>query len=212
MTVVRDLKDISMYVSESIRNIYGIITEVQLSKYPDMTSKEIAKEVLRGHLTEREIDERLDRYLEDLPYSYYNVAWSDRIVVMDGAQQLLDSFKKKEIGLGIATGEPQRVAKMRLEKVGLDKHFTFGTYAEDGFSPKEILESGMDRISSEMGLAADQGAIFTTSPRFVSAAKALGLYAIGVAANGASKETLKSEGAAEIIGSLKDKTKFFSRA
>lgn len=212
MTLLKEVKDISFSVTESIRNIYGINTTVDLSEYPDLTAKEVATAVLKKHnLKHAEIEERLDRYCEDLPYSYYNVLWSDRVVVMDGAKSMLELLQKKDVGIGIATGDPERVAKMRLDKVGLSGYFTFGTYAENGISPTDILESGMDKIGSELGLQTDQGMFFTASPRFVNAAKAVGLYAIGVADSGAKKQALKDAGASEIISTLKEKPKMLSR-
>ena len=208
MTVVRDAKDISPYVAESIRNIYGMIVEVDLKKYPGLSSKEVAIEVLREHgLKEDEIDERLDRYLEDLPYSYYNVAWSDKILVMDGAKQFLENLKKKDVVIGIATGEPQRVSKMRLDKVGMSSYFTFGSYAEDGLLLTDILAAAMDKATAEHGLQPDQGFFFSSLPRFVAAAKEVGLYSIGVATGGFGKDELKAAGADEAISSLKDRPK-----
>ncbi len=207
MTVATDAKDISGYVAESIRNIYGIIAEVNLGSYPGLTSKEVATEVLRKYgLSEDEISERLDRYLEDLPYSYFNVAWSDRISVADGAKQLLDELKRKEVKIGIATGEPQRVSKMRLEKTGLLPYFTFGSYAEDGMLPKEIIESALNKVSSEFGLQASDGFFISSFPRFIHAAKEASIYSIGVSGIYSATELLAS-GADEVIKSLKEKPK-----
>ncbi len=208
-TVARDVKDISKYVSESIMNIYGLIVDVDLKRYPGMSSKELALEILKENgLKEQEISERLNRFLEDLPYSYYNVAWSDRITVAEGAVQLLDELKRNNIGLGITTGEPQRISKMRLDKVKLSDYFTFGSYAEDGISPREIIDAALNRASSELGLQAEEGFYFSPFPRFISAGREAGLYTVGVPGVFNTMD-LSSAGANEVLQSFKDKPKMF---
>lgn len=212
-TMVRDVKDISDYVAESIRNIYGIIVEVKLDNYKGMTSKEVADAVLRNYgLDNAEIKARLDRYLEDLPYSYYNVAWSDKVVLLDGAKQILDTVKRKEAKIGIVTGEPERVTKMRLDKVGLSEYFEFGAYAEAGYSAREIVGKALDKVTGEFGLETNRGFMVTSIPQFVTAAKELGLYSIGVVQGEKDrKQALEEAGANELINTLKDKPKGLSR-
>ncbi|MEM0201496.1 MAG: HAD hydrolase-like protein, partial [Candidatus Micrarchaeaceae archaeon] len=125
-TLVYDKKDISRYVSESIMNIYGIITEVNLNNYSDFTSKETATQILKENgLKEEEIIPRLDRYLEDLPYSYYNVAWSDELYLMDGSKQLIDYMKKSKIEISSVSLEPTKIIDMRFKKVGIENYFLY---------------------------------------------------------------------------------------
>ncbi len=208
MALVKDAKDVSRYFAESIMNIYGMIVSVNLAEYQGMSAKETAMEILKKNgLKEDEIEERLDRLLEDLPYSYYNEAWSDRVLVIDGAERLLGSLRNKDIGIGMATGEPQRIAKMRLDKVKLSSYFSFGSYAEDGISPKEIINTALNRASAELGLQSDEGILFSAFPRFISAARESGMYAVGVAGARFSTAELISAGANEAAQSLKEEPK-----
>ncbi len=208
-TIVADKKDISPYISESIRNIYGLITTVDITKYEDFTAKETAIEILKENgISEQEINARLDRYLEDLPYSYYNVAWSDKINILDGAKQLLEFLTKKGVMIGIATGEPAKIAKMRLEKVGLEKYFTFNSSAENGQTPSLILDSALKTLSLDYGFEKTDGLFFSSSKRFIEAAHQLGLYSVGVATNTNDINALINAGSNEIISSLKEKPHF----
>ena len=206
--LVSDKKDISQYVSESIRNIYGIITDVSLDRYEDLTAKEIVSEILKENgVSEVDINERLNRYLEDLPYSYYNVAWSDKIEVKEGAKQLLELLKKKEVKIGITTGESEKVAKMRLEKVNLEKYFSFNIGAEKGLTPSSILDATLDVVSSEYGLDSSEGIFFSASKRFIEAAHNLNIYCIGISNIHEKTNILINSGANEIISSLKERPK-----
>ena len=114
-TLVKDAKDVSEYVAESIRNIYGTVVDVNLSDYQGMTSQQIAEDVLRRNgMPQEEIEQKLVRYTEDLFYTYYNVAGHDRQVVADGTKEILDEFSKRGALIGIATGEVERIARFRL--------------------------------------------------------------------------------------------------
>ncbi len=203
-TVARNAKDISAYVRESIMNIYGVIVDVELSKYPGLTSKQIARSILLDNgFGEDEINPRLDRYMEDLPYSYYNVAWSDKIIVTDGARELLDELTKREIFIGIATGEAQRVAKMRLGKVKIDSYFKFGAYGEDGMIFNEILSKSI-KIARDNGLQEDEGVVVVANPVSVSISKILGMKVVALETSENSRKELATAGADLIVKNFRD--------
>ncbi len=207
-TLVHDKKDISRYVSESIMNIYGIITEVDLNKYFDLTSKETAIKVLKENgLTEQEIGPRLDRYLEDLPYSYYNVAWSDELELSEGSKQLIESFKNSKIDLGFVSLEPTKIADMRFKKLGMESYFSFKFGSENGVTPTNILREASSKINTDLQFSAEQGVIITASPRLIDAANDLGIYTVAIARTSDAKQVLSSVNPREIIPSLKEKPK-----
>lgn len=185
-------------------NIYGVIVDVDLKKYPGLTSKQIARSVLlENGFSDEEINPRLDRYMEDLPYSYYNVAWSDKIIVTDGAKELLDELTKRSIFIGIATGEAQRVAKMRLGKVKIDNYFKFGAYGEDGMIFNEILAKSI-KIARDNGLQEDEGVVVVANPVSVSIAKILGMKVVALETPEASKKELAAAGADLIIKNFRE--------
>ncbi|MGC8479223.1 MAG: HAD family hydrolase [Candidatus Micrarchaeia archaeon] len=207
-SLVKDKKDISYYVYESIRNIYGIITNINLEKYKELTSKETAIEILKENgLSDSEITPRLDRYLEDLPYSYYNVAWSDKIESSNGAKQFLELLNKKKIEVGLISNEPTDLAKMRLKKLGLEKHFTFYSGAENGITPLEILKNGLAQAESNYNLASEQCVLISSSKRFLEAGKAFNTYTVGMASSPEEKGRLINAQPDEILPSFKEKPK-----
>lgn len=210
-TIVYNAKDISEYVAESIRNIYGVIVTINLDKYEGMTSKAIVKASLTEHgFDEKEITARLDRIMEDLPYSYYNVAWSDTVNVAEGAKELLAELKKLDVLVGIATGEAEKVSKMRLEKANLQNYFSFGSYGEKGIEMSDIIKHAVYSAESEFGIPKEKGVLVATSPSIISAGKALGIKVVGVLNNKHNQEELKSAGADTIVKSLKEKGKIIS--
>ncbi len=204
-----DAKNISPYIAESIMNIYGVIAKVDLARYEGLTAKEIAKAVLLEHkLSEAEIKSRLDRYMEDLPYSYYNVAWSDRVNVTEGAKELLQEMERREVLAGIATGEEEKVAKMRLEKAGLAPYFKFGAYGNDGFTFDEILAKALAEAGKQ-GFQKDDGVLVVSNPIAVGAGKQAGIRTVAVETVMHSGKALRAAGADLVVRDLRDRARIF---
>lgn len=206
-TLIRDRNDVSEYVSESIRNIYGTFVEVGLSSYPGMTSQEIAEAVLLEHgMPKDDIEQKLERYTDDLFYSYYNVAGHDTQILLDGAKELLEELREKGVLIGIATGENEKTARFRLEKTGLSDYFAFGAFAKEGKHVQEILSKALEKAKN--GFAFSGNAVLVCScPSFVSAAKSLGIMCVGFAVGKFSEEELRNAGADAVTRSLKDRGK-----
>ncbi len=173
-------KDVSAYVAESIRNIYGIALGVDLKEYKGMTSKETARAILLSHgLDGGEIDERLDRYIEDLPYSYYNTAWSDRVFLASGATNLLQELKKKGIILGIISGEIERIVREKMKKTNIDEYFDIVSSGDTYEDMAGILKSAVEN-ASEHGMEEGKVLSIAGTARMLSALKAAGIYTIGM--------------------------------
>ncbi len=205
-TLIHDSKDISEYISESIRNIYGVIVRVNLDDYEGLTSKEAVRRILEKENTpEKEIEEKLDRYIEDLPYTYYNVSPSyDKPIFMKGARELLNSLRKKDVPLGIACGEPKRVIEMKFDKVGLRDYFSFGAYGNVNINPAEIVKEAILTARSERNFVGDDIFLVSSSPQFIRAAKENDITAIGVASGRFGEKELLGANADIIAGNLKD--------
>lgn len=184
-------------------NIYGVIVDVELSKYPGLTAKQIARSVLLDNgFREEDITPRLGRYMEDLPYSYYNVAWSDRVIMTEGAQELLDEMTRKDILVGMATGEPERVAKMRLDKIRMGHYFKFGAYGEDGMLFNDILSKSIG-IARENGFQEDEGIVVVSNPVSVSISKMLGMKTVALEI-AAGKKELVAAGADLVVKNFRE--------
>jgi phosphoglycolate phosphatase-like HAD superfamily hydrolase len=206
--LVKDSKDVSEYMSESIRNIYGRVVTVNLNDYSGWTSQEIAQDVLRkDKMDEAEIKAKLNRIMEDLFYTYYNVAGHDRQVLVDGARELLAQLWKKDITMGIITGEAERIAKFRAEKTTIHGFFKTGAYGNDGKTFEEIVRNAVKKAESEFKIGKEEILIVTNSPYMIKDAKAVGVASVGVESGHHSEGELRWAGASLVVKSIKDRGK-----
>ena len=210
-TLLVDSKDISEYVAESLRNIYGMVVSVNLNDYEGDTSQNIAEAVLRAAgMEEKEIKSRLNRYMEDVFYTYYNVAGHDKLKVHDGSAELLSDLEKRGMLIGIATGEGERIVKFKVEKAGLDKLFKIGGYGNNGKEMKDIIGFAINKAAEEHEFEKQSIFVVGSSPYAIKAAKELGLYAIAIADGKYSVDDLKAANPDVVVKSPKDKGKIIS--
>ncbi len=79
--------------------------------------------------------------------------------------------------LGLATGNLERGAQLKLASVGLHQHFRFGGYADDGEDRVEIVRAAWRRAQA---LGATEAVVIDDAVKGVLAARAVGLPVIGV--------------------------------
>jgi beta-phosphoglucomutase-like phosphatase (HAD superfamily) len=204
--LLADSKDVSEYVSESIRNIYGRVVPVDLGKYWGWTSQDIAEDVLlQSHMDNDEINGKLKRYMEDLYYTYYNVAGHDRIVLLAGARGLLAELWKRNVQLGIISGEAEKITRFKVEKAGIRGFFKTGYFGEAGKTYSDIIETALKGIESELGIDKDGILVVAGSVRLIRDAKEAGLAALGVANVNCSEAELRAAGADLTVKSIKER-------
>ena len=204
-TLVRDPIDVSQYITETIRNVYGLYTEVSLHEYLGRSIQEILEDVLtKNGIGKEDIDSKLDLLPNDLYYSYYNVAGHEEQETASGAQQLLAELSKGGALLGIASSEPERIAKFRLERSNLSSYFKVAAYGNEARSMKERAKLAIERARQQHNV--DKVFFVANSLPQVEAAAELGVVSIAVS-NGGNAALLRNAGAKEVVDSLHEKGK-----
>ncbi len=213
-TLVREWKDVSTYFFEAIRNSYGLsIDGINLSEYEGLTIQETLFKILeKNGFTRDQVYEKrnLDVFMQELPYAHYNVAGHDKVVLIDGAKNLLHHAHNKGYIIGVATGQLERILRNMFERAGLnyDSYFKFGTYGDASEHISNIIETSID-VAHRDFLADRENITFISSSReHVVAAHGLGIRAIGVITDQHSKAELERGGAGIVVKNLKDCEKF----
>jgi phosphoglycolate phosphatase len=184
---------------ETLGQTYGV--EV----YPDapanvehrgLTAKRIGRNVLRAAgLSDAAIDERLDRWCARFADRYVELlaradtkGWATR----PGAAAGLARLQERGVRLALVTGNPEPMARARLERLGLVRFFppgegAFGCEAEDR---RILLELARMRAGD---WPAEWTAEIGDTPADVATAKAAGLRSIAVT-------SARTEDASELAG------------
>lgn len=153
--------------------------------YKFRTDIEIAREILDKHFarscTTSELRTVLTTYGSLLQREVYGRGIMPKLI--PGIKEVLDTLDKRaNIGLALATANPEQTAKLRLETAGMWKYFSCGAFAEDGKDKTEILSKALTRCHEHwQDFAQTRDTIFIGDhPSDAVAARTLGVHFIGI--------------------------------
>ena len=141
----------------------------------------------------------LDKYLI---YLEREVLDSDGYRVLPGIGRLLEEFSAREdVRLGLATGNLERGALIKLERGGLNAYFGFGGFGSDAADRRELVLHAARRgnDNSDVDVAGADTYVIGDTPKDIDAGKQAGFQTVGVATGSFSLEALQATGADVVI-------------
>ena len=147
------------------------------------------------HVTE----DILDKYLI---YLEREVLESDHYRVLPGILRLLEDVSAREdVRLGLATGNLERGARIKLERGGLNPYFEFGGFGSDAEDRTEVVLTAARRgnLGSGVDVARDDTFVIGDTPKDIEAGKQAGFQTVGVATGSYSVDALAATGADVVI-------------
>ena len=180
-------------------------------RYDGKTDKQIVRDVMRmeGHSDEH-IDSRMDNLIEIYLEGLREGAKEKRFKVrpLDGVPELLDVLEpRKDVILGLLTGNVETGARMKLEAAGIDPdRFKINAFGSDHEHRPRLPAIAQRRASEKLGLdiAGDRLVVIGDTPADIDCGRSLGAKAIGVASGHYTVEQLESHNPYAVFPSLKD--------
>jgi len=178
------------------------VTELRNMRLDGMTDRSIARIVLAAEgdpaipleqrqkaVAESEIDAVLQRYVEALEHECV----LNPYLPLPGIAELLPRLKaRKDVLLGLCTGNLARGAELKLASAGLSGWFGFGGFGSDAEPRAEIVRTAWKRARE---LGATEALVIGDTPRDLLAAHDAGLPACGVATGRFTTHDLAAHGA-----------------
>ena len=176
------------------RAIHRALLEVFGATGPDdydfdgKTDRQIVRELMRfaGHRDEH-IDGQMHRLLAlYVPYLHEELADSTgRAYVLPGVRELLDALDgRRDVILGLLTGNVEEGARAKLQAVGLEfDRFRIGAFGSDHEHRPELPAIARARTKGQLGLdlRGDAMIVIGDTPADLTCGRSLGARAIGVA-------------------------------
>lgn len=195
----------------AFERIYGIPNGMRHVHPHGKTDELIVQEMFRSHLercgSEPEVKALLERYLEILPIT---VRDSKNFHLMPGIPGLLSYLRsRKDVFMGLGTGNIEEGARIKLSRGGLNRFFSFGGFGSDSGDRTELLEAGFQRGEEIIQKKSPRKSIVRwvigDTWRDVSAGRACGAKTIAVATGGDSLYELASASPNFLFATLEDK-------
>ena len=153
--------------------------------------------------------ERYVYYLED------EVANSDNYRVLPGIREILvDMQNRSDVLTGLATGNVEIGARIKLERGGLNGYFPFGGFGSDSEDRSDVVRKA-GRAGAEWHRARidpDDTFVIGDTSRDVAAGREAGFRTVGVATGRHSVEELKASGADLVISDFESGRDQFLRS
>ena len=149
---------------------YLIVEEAFRVNFPEM------------NLGWREIEDTLCKYLTLLPKE---ISASKGFRLMPGVPDLLDACRERpQTLLGIATGNLEKGAEIKLRHAGLWEYFSFGGYGSDAIERVDLVRVAVQRAQTIAGgsIPLQQIYVIGDTPYDILCAQGAGVRSIGVGA------------------------------
>jgi phosphoglycolate phosphatase len=127
-----------------------------------------------------DIERFLERYLSYLPTFLVDATYQ----VLPGVHAALDHLEERGALLGLATGNVERGARIKLSHADLWRRFRLGGFGSDSADRAELVARAIERGERHAGRSLDRRreiVVIGDTPKDVAAAHACGVPAIGVA-------------------------------
>jgi phosphoglycolate phosphatase-like HAD superfamily hydrolase len=177
---------------------FGLVREVYASRRQDGHSDEVARRIL-------------DAYVGFLPEE---VRSSDRYRVLPGILTFLVTYgSHPDLAFGLATGNVERGARIKLERGNLNSYFSFGGFGSDAEHRAHLVqraaENGMRRIHQQ--IEPHDVFVIGDTPLDIAAGREAGFRTVGVATSDYTRDHLETSGADLVMSSFEENRDSFLR-
>src|SRR5215831_11612276 len=171
------------------------------------TDPAIAREILHVRLgsisvADNEISTILESYVSFLKDE---VQSSPSYRVLPGIVSLLETLQQRaDVMLGLATGNIESGARIKLARGDLNRYFEFGGFGSDSEDRTELVRKAAAKASDKIGMSVPESNIFVIgdTPLDIHAGRRAGFRTVGVATGSYSVDQLLEAGATFAVGDL----------
>jgi len=181
------------------------------------TDPAIAREILHVRLGSISVaDNEISRILESyVSFLKDEVQSSPSYRVLPGIVSLLETLQQRaDVMLGLATGNIESGARIKLARGDLNRYFEFGGFGSDSEDRTELVRKAAAKASDKIGMSVPESNIFVIgdTPLDIHAGRRAGFRTVGVATGSYSVDQLLEAGATIAVGDLAEGRNHFLRS
>jgi len=196
----------SRSLDRAFAQIYGRPGAMRNVRPHGRTDFSICREAFARNLGRHEVDRiEIERVLDAyIPILEEEVARSPTYQVIPGVPTLLEELARRGDILGLATGNIERGARIKIGRGGLNHFFEFGGFGDDGEDRTLMVRAARERALARLSPAPPPEPVYVVGDtvRDVEAAHAAGCVAVAVATGWENEETLRESGPEFLLLSL----------
>jgi len=183
---------------------YGIDEAMSVVNPHGQTDVAIVEEIFRKKLHRVPDDREIQQILENYLFYLKEEVWrAEKYRVLEGVVETLEVlYSSKGFFLGLATGNIEKGARIKLERGDLNKYFLCGGFGSDHRERWQIVKKAYERCLEYTGKIPSSVYVVGDTPLDVDAGKKAGFKTVGVATSIYNIEDLKRSGADFVINNM----------
>jgi phosphoglycolate phosphatase len=187
----------------AFRDLYGIEDGFRGVEFSGRTDTAIFRDALRAHgLLDGHFEEELERfkraYVARLPHTLRTTPGGG---VYPGIPELAQALIERGAVVGLETGNFRESGMLKLRHYGVDPFFRDGAFGDDAEDRAQLVRIAIERLRPSSGA---EIYVIGDTPHDVSAARANGAFALGVATGKSSVDELRAAGAHAAVPDCSD--------
>jgi len=163
------------------------------------TDPAIVREIFRSQLGENVTEVQMASVLESyVEFLRDEIDHSDSYQILPGISNILDELShRNDVLLGLATGNIETGARIKLRRGDLNRYFEFGGYGSDSEDRVGLVRRAVEKSTTFNGGTMEAKSVFVIgdTPLDIAAGRDAGCWTIGVATGQFSVEQLRDAGA-----------------
>lgn len=180
-------------------------------KTDGMIDRQIILEILKLHgVSEEEAKAKMDEAMRVMEEYFIQHENDGTCILKPGVKEILVELQKRQVPMGLLTGNVEEIAWRKVARAGLKEFFTFGAFGNLAYKRVDLIPIAVER-AKQVGINAPltDFIIVSDSPLDVRCAKAGGIQVIAVGAGNFSSQELRDENADLVIDSFLQQDEIF---
>jgi len=194
--------------SEAFREVYGIDADLSIIQPMGMTEQQINTEVLRKKGVDDEvIKSKMPEAMQVMAEYFEKEMKEGKVFIYEGVREFLEELDKKGFLIGAVTGNLESIARIKLEKGGINQYIKLGGFGSDHMIRTELVKLAIRRAEENFGFEYGEN-VFSIgdAPSDMKAGREGGAYkCIGITTGVHSEEQLKEAGADFTFPNLRER-------
>ncbi|HPA44300.1 MAG TPA: HAD family hydrolase [bacterium] len=172
-------------IARAFNDCYGLESDLHDIEFHGRADNGILRDVFETKLGKSPSEDELEKILENLVrHLPEELQRSENYRLLDGVAEILEELsRRKDVILGLETGNTEPAAELKLSHGGIWGYFRCGGYGSDSDIRSEIVRHGIRKAESllEPGQSVEAVWVVGDTPADIEAGKAVGVHVLATA-------------------------------
>lgn len=156
-TLVKGSKNHWKAFNYALQSQFNVSIEgIDWSKFSGSTDSQIIFDLLvHKEISEHAALKRMPEIWEKMIDFYQTNISSEEGYILSGVNELLENLEKRNVVLGLVTGNLQQIAQLKLKKIGIKHIFEFGGFGDEHYKRGMLIKYAVRKAIKIYGFKAD---------------------------------------------------------